>query len=427
MGIEMDAAVWKSADLAHRYLTGVRGAIPLAAEQIETLLRLIAAAGIPVRRVLDLGCGDGVLAAAVLDRFPGATAVGVDFSESMLAAGRARFASRPESVQWILADYGQDDWTKAVVSSGPFDVVVSGFSIHHQVDAIKRRIYGDCFDLLVPGGVFLNLEHVSPGSTWDAAAAETQMIDHLHAHARAGGDSRSREAIAAEFHHRPDKAANKLSSVAAQCAWLRSIGFVQVDCFFRQFEFAVFGGRRPAERREDLSVAALPEGIRVVPIEEEHIERFHAAVDSVARERKYLMVVEAFPLDATRYFVLGNVRRGHPQFVAMDGDTLVGWCDVVPANPFPGFGHSGRLGMGIVASHRGRGIGRALVATALKAAVAAGFRRVELDVFSDNPAAIALYRSVGFAVEGIKRGARDLDGVKCDVIAMVWHPRGGAA
>ncbi len=418
----MDATVWQSADLARRYLTGVRGALPLAAEQIDTLLRLILAAGIPVRRVLDLGCGDGILAAAVLDRFPGATAVGVDFSPTMLEAAQSRFETRSDAVRWIAFDYADPAWTAAVAGAGdePFDVVVSGFSIHHQPDAIKRRIYRDCLDLLAPGGVFLNLEHVSSGSPWDAAAAEELMIDHLYAHARAGGDQRSREAIALEFHHRPDKAANLLSPVEEQCAWLRALGFDGVDCFFRQFELAIFGGRRPVVSPRVSS--KLSDGIRVVPIAEEHIDRFWSLVDGVARERRFLAAVEGFPLDVTRDFVRGNIASHHPQSVALDGEELVGWCDIIPVNPFPGFGHSGRLGMGVRASHRGRGIGRSLLDSTLASVLAAGFRRVELEVYATNTAAVSLYRRAGFVTEGIKRSARDLDGQVDDLIQMAWYP-----
>jgi hypothetical protein len=45
--------------------------------------------------------------------------------------------------------------------------------------------------------------------------------------------------------HRPDKAANILAPVEAQCDWLREIGYEDVDCYFKVLELAVFGGRRP--------------------------------------------------------------------------------------------------------------------------------------------------------------------------------------
>ena len=418
----MDAAVWQSDEVAAAYLSGVRGAIPLAAAQIDTLLRLLVASGHPVRRVLDLGCGDGVMAAAVLERFPEARATLVDFSEPMLAAARTRFASRFDAVRIVAVDYSDPGWTSQVAADAPFDVVVSGFSIHHQPDDRKRRIYRECFRLLAPGGVFLNLEHVASGSAWAARANDENFVDHLAAHAGRTGDPRTRDEVARAYYFREDKAANILAPVEEQCSWLRAIGFVDVDCFFRQFELAIFGGRVPVAAPIPAGTpGALPDGIRVVPIALEHAEAFAAAVDAVARERRWLLAVEGFPLEATRGFVRENIAKKHPQFVALEAGRVVGWCDIVPLVRQPGFAHNGRLGMGVVASHRGRGLGRSLLSAALAAAPEAGFRRVELEAYASNPAALALYRKAGFVEEGVKRGVRELDGATDDLVCMAWR------
>ena len=85
--------VWKASSLAAVYLEGVRGAIPLAHEQLDVMVRLIAACGRPLRRFLDLGCGDGVLSSAILGRYPEARGVLADFSTPMLEAAAKRFAN----------------------------------------------------------------------------------------------------------------------------------------------------------------------------------------------------------------------------------------------------------------------------------------------------------------------------------------------
>ena len=233
--------VWKKSTLAATYLEGVRGAIPLAAEQIDVMLRLIAACGRPVRRVLDLGCGDGVLGQAILDRFPGAQVVLADFSEPMLVAARKRFAGRDAAAEFATADYSDAGWLAAVEPFAPFDVVVSGFSIHHQPDARKREVYAEIFHLLEPRGMFVNVEHVSSPSEWLTMLNDELFVDSLYRLHM----NRSREEVAAEFYHRPDKAANILAPVELQCDWLREIGFTDVDCYLKVFELAVFGGRKP--------------------------------------------------------------------------------------------------------------------------------------------------------------------------------------
>ncbi len=156
---------------------------------------------------------------------------------------------------------------------------------------------------------------------------------------------------------------------------------------------------------------------RIVPIAEEHIEGFRAVLDSVARERRYLSFLEAPPLDEIAAFVLDNIRKGHPQFVALVEGCVVGWCDVLPIAR-PTQAHSGILGVGISSEHRGRGIGTALIQAALANAKAAGFTRVELTVRENNKRAIALYERLGFAHEGVKRNAVRVDGKYENLLCM---------
>ncbi|EJZ18029.1 GNAT family N-acetyltransferase [Rhizobium sp. Pop5] len=157
--------------------------------------------------------------------------------------------------------------------------------------------------------------------------------------------------------------------------------------------------------------------VRIEPITTAHIDGFHRALDIVARERKYLSMLEASPLPQTRDFVMGMIEKGNPQFVAVIADEVIGWCDI-SRHFFPSHAHRGRLGMGILPAYRGRGLGRRLIETTLRTAREAGFARVELDVYEDNSRAIALYEKVGFKREGIIRRAARIDGRFIDAIGM---------
>jgi len=231
--------VWKAATLTAAFLKGVRGAIPLAMEQLDVMVRLLAAAR-PIRRFLDIGCGDGVLSAAILERFPGAEGVLIDFSGPMIDAARERFASNPAAIHPLTVDYAAPSWVERVASWSPFDAIVSGFSIHHQRDERKREIYAEIHGLLAPGGVFVNVEHVSSPTAWIESVHDEHFLDHLCRY-HAG---KSRAEVAETYYDRPDKAANILAPVELQCRWLREIGFADVDCYMKLFELAVFGGRR---------------------------------------------------------------------------------------------------------------------------------------------------------------------------------------
>lgn len=237
--------VWKDASLVRTYLDGVRAAIPLAAEQIEVMLRLVRAAG-PVERFADLGCGDGVLSRALLGRHPKASAVLVDFSAPMMEAARQKLSG--PNVRFVEADLASAQWAELVHDAGPFDAIVSGFAIHHLTDERKRELYGEVLGLLRPGGMFVNTEHVSSPSTWLESAFNELLIDSFHAHEESRGSGMTREEVAKRYVNREDKHDNVLASVEAQCGWLRELGYEDVDCYFKLFELAIFGGRRPDGR-----------------------------------------------------------------------------------------------------------------------------------------------------------------------------------
>jgi RimJ/RimL family protein N-acetyltransferase len=146
-------------------------------------------------------------------------------------------------------------------------------------------------------------------------------------------------------------------------------------------------------------------------------EALWECLDSVARERRFLAMIEAPSRPEARAFLEQARSGGMIQFVAVRELRVIGWCDVTPVR-WEGFRHSGRLGMGVVSGSRGQGLGAKLLAATLGAARDAGLTRVELEVFRSNTAAIALYNRHGFVEEGVKRRGRVLDGVIDDVVCM---------
>ena len=154
-------------------------------------------------RVLDLGCGDGRLAALVLEASPASPVTCVDMSPPMLEAVRARFEDDAR-VEIVAHDLGE-----RLPVVGPFAAVVSSLAIHHVTDARKETLYAEVAALLGPGGVFCNLEIV---------ASPTQA---LH-----------------------DRWRDEMGDMQRQLAWIGSAGLDHVDCIWKWRSLALLRGAR---------------------------------------------------------------------------------------------------------------------------------------------------------------------------------------
>jgi tRNA (cmo5U34)-methyltransferase len=237
--IDSRPEVWKGDALVRTYLQDVRSSIPYGIDQIELALRVAAALQSSVKSILDLGCGDGVVGSAARQIWPEAKLTLLDFSEPMLDAARTRFLGAND-LTYVEADFGVPGWIERVSERSPFDLVISAYAIHHQPDDRKRMLYREIVDVLAPGGVFINIEHVQSATPrvsaiWDQLLVERLIQQH---------PDRNPAVVEREYAKRPDRAANRLASVEIQLEWLREFGLIDVDCYFKVLELAVFGGRK---------------------------------------------------------------------------------------------------------------------------------------------------------------------------------------
>ena len=209
----MAAEEWTTPEHALRYLARA-DAYPHRAEGEGVLLEQVPG---DARRILDLGTGDGRLLALLRIDRGGMFGVGLDFSGLMLEAARERFDGdgRVELVRHDLAE--------PLPALGRFDTVVSSFAIHHLEHGRKRELYGEVFELLEPGGVFANFEHV---------ASPTHRL-HLAFFAAIGEPLEDEDP------------SDRLLDVETQLGWLRELGFDDVDCYWKWLEMALLVGVKP--------------------------------------------------------------------------------------------------------------------------------------------------------------------------------------
>jgi tRNA (cmo5U34)-methyltransferase len=237
----IDWHVWQNPTVAKDFSSRRRRFLPGVEMQLDILRRLVGQVRGGSLAVLDLGCGDGVLLEAILETRPGSFGVGLDGSATMLERAQARFAGKADHPTLLEGDFNSPDWPNRLPVQR-FDVVVSGFAIHHSEDDVKRRIYSQVFDLLNPGGVFVNTEHVASASNLGEGLWHRVWAEQETAARRAAGESADIESVIAAHLVSPEKAANRLSPVGTQLQWLREIGFINVDCYWKYLEIAVLAG-----------------------------------------------------------------------------------------------------------------------------------------------------------------------------------------
>lgn len=150
---------------------------------------------------------------------------------------------------------------------------------------------------------------------------------------------------------------------------------------------------------------------------EEDIVGYRACLGAVARERRYIGLIDAPSLEVSRTLVRGLLQRGDVFLVVEDAGEIVGWCDVARRER-EGFQHIAELGMGLRADARGKGLGTWLLSEALERVKQLPIERVELQVYRNNPVARRLYREHGFVEEGLRRKARKIDGTYDDIVLM---------
>lgn len=203
---------WRDEDKVHEYV----GRVGRLAARLAGEAELVEALPADVSRVLDLGCGDGRLAALALEARPQVTeAIGLDSSPPMLELARDRFGGDDRVA------IREHDLRAPLPDLGTFDVVVSGFAIHHLAHERKQSLFAEIAGVLRPGGVFANLEVVQ--------CATPELHEEFNRRIeRPGGD--------------PE---DVLAEVEPQLTWMRAAGLAHVDCSWRWRGFALLVGHAP--------------------------------------------------------------------------------------------------------------------------------------------------------------------------------------
>lgn len=178
--------------------------------------------------ILDLGAGTGLFSSILLQKYPQAQVTLIDISDKMLEIAKQRFNGFT-NVSYVLDDYIN------FITHEKFDIIISALSIHHLSDADKLKLYNNTYSNLKKDGVFINADQV---------LGHTPYIDSLYKNdwmKKVEGSGLSRIEIDSAYGR---KKLDRMSDLKTQTTWLEEIGFEDVDCIYKYYNFVVMYGRK---------------------------------------------------------------------------------------------------------------------------------------------------------------------------------------
>ncbi len=211
--------------------------IPCFDDFYGTVLKLIPYEENDSFSVLDLGAGTGLLSQLILNLYPKARIVLMDFAQDMMKQAMNRFLADKKydksKIIYSLKDYIKDD---ILLKEEPYDLIVSALSIHHLTSREKQSLFSKIYLALRSEGLFINAD-LCLGLTEDIENTyQNEWLLHL---TQSGLTS---EQIQAGIER---SKFDKKDTLANQLMWLDSTGFVNVNCWYSNFSFSVYSAQKP--------------------------------------------------------------------------------------------------------------------------------------------------------------------------------------
>ena len=211
---------------ADKYDQQRRMVIPCFNDFYQTAVNLIPFDRTDSFTFLDLGAGTGLLASFIINLFPNAEGTLIDVSEKMMEKAMERFSSN-KRIGFLESDYSNNPLP------GQYDLIVSAMSIHHLSDEEKKLLYQRVYDGLTHRGIFINADLAKGETVNTERNYQAIWMDWIK---EAGlGEKELSGIIERMGYDRP-------SLLGDQLQWLKNIGFLDVDCYYKYYNFAVFSG-----------------------------------------------------------------------------------------------------------------------------------------------------------------------------------------
>lgn len=178
-------------------------------------------------RVLDLGCGNGILSELVFQKLPHSFVVGFDLTKNMLNAFEKKLSDYSGNFELKQGDFRTDSIGK------DYDIIIAGLTLHHLTWQEREKFYQDLYSSLNTGGLFI---------ARDIIVDEDQTVmKEQYTYWKKFMESQGEDP---EFWYSKHIEKDHPMTLADHFAWLRKAGFSKVACQWRQYNFAITTARK---------------------------------------------------------------------------------------------------------------------------------------------------------------------------------------
>jgi SAM-dependent methyltransferase len=237
-------------ETSKRYLDYGRYFVPAREQQMRIMVDLLR--GLPQpSAILELCCGEGLLAEMLLAELAGFSYFGLDGSDLMLEQANrrlSRFGSRVKLGTFELSDRS---WRRQQLT---VNAVVSSLAIHHLDGVGKQTLFKDVFAMVDDGGAFIIADMIEPTTNAGRMVAADAWDEVVHQRTlELDGSTKGMDF----FIHKgwntyrfpdPDDIDHP-SPLVDQLKWLEKAGFVDIDVHYMQAGHALFSGWKKTEGR----------------------------------------------------------------------------------------------------------------------------------------------------------------------------------
>jgi len=232
---------WADSEFVNTFLDSLEIKIPQRRRMFELIksfyLHFLGENG---NRVLDLGCGNGVLTQELLSVDSALTATLVDGSEEMLNNAKIRFRGQRD-ITYIHTTFEELMMSDQLLPE--YDLVISSLAIHHLPFEEKKRLFKLIHSHLVEGGYFINIDCVLPPSSsiesWYLKLWSEWTANRC-------SDKMQAERYVSQIidHHLEEGHHSNLDTLDVQLEALKEIGYEDVDCMFKEGVLAIYSGKK---------------------------------------------------------------------------------------------------------------------------------------------------------------------------------------